>query len=410
MISKKTREMLPAKFNTIINESIWDGFGEEITGADYRERTERTKKKIAENGLDALLVFGDCYRMSNVRWLVDYRTIDGIYPQPEIVFISPDHDPVFFLPDSQIRSAHEESAMKYLGDDIREIRGELSKFLNEYNQKKPLKKVGLCGFTFCDLETFLEIKKGIPDADIKQSNIIEYFKSVKSEKELRTMRRAGKVADIGAQMLYDIIDEGITEKEAQSLVYAAMFASGGHGIAFDIMVQTGENLLSLFKRPTDKPILKGNIVMMDHGIRINGYCSDSARTIIYGNVPKAHIELLKKLNKVFETGLVNIKAGMTGREADAVIREAAKKEGITQFLVSPSEGRLGPHGTGMDPEEEMPLIGPDSNDVLVENQTFAYELSAIDENLIGVRTEDPIVIHKDGMEPLTNFPRFSIKE
>ncbi len=410
MISKKTREMLPAKFNTIINESIWDGFGEEITGADYRERTERTKKKIAEEGLDALLVFGDCYRMSNVRWLVDYRTIDGIYPQPEIVFISPDHDPVFFLPDSQIRSAHEESAMKYLGDDIREIRGELSKFLKEYNQKRPLKKVGLCGFTFCDLETFLEIKKGIPDADIKQSTIIEYFKSIKTEKELRTMRRAGKVADIGAQMLYDIIDEGITEKEAQSLVYAAMFASGGHGIAFDIMVQTGDNLLSLFKRPTDKPILKGNMVMMDHGIRINGYCSDSARTIIYGDVPKAHIELLEKLNKVFETGLVNIKAGMTGSEADAVIREAAKKEGITQFLVSPSEGRLGPHGTGMDPEEEMPLIGPDSNDVLVENQTFAYELSAIDENMIGVRTEDPIVIHKDGMEPLTNFTRFSIKE
>jgi Xaa-Pro aminopeptidase len=101
---------------------------------------------------------------------------------------------------------------------------------------------------------------------------------------------------------------------------------------------------------------------------------------------------------------------MTGREADAVIREAAKKENITEFLVSPSEGRLGPHGTGMDPEEEMPLIGPDSDDILVEGQTFAYELSAIDENLIGVRTEDPIVVHKDGMEPLTNFPRISYKD
>lgn len=410
MISKKTREMLPAKFNTLINESIWDGFGEEITGAEYREHTERTKKKIAEDGLDALLVFGDCYRMSNVRWLVDYRTIDGIFPQPEIVFIAPDCDPVFFLPDSQIRSAHEESAMKYLGDDIREIRGDLSKFLKEYNAKKPLKKVGLCGYTFCDLETFIEIKNGIPSTDIVQSTIIEYFKSIKTEKELRTMRRAGRVADIGAQMLYDVIDEGITEKEAQSLVYSAMFASGAHGIAFDIMVQTGDNLLSLFKRPTDKPILKGNVVMMDHGCRINGYCSDSARTYIYGDVPKAQIELLEKLNRVFEYGLVNICAGMTGSEADAVIREAAEKEKITSCLVSPSEGRLGPHGTGMDPEEEMPLIGPDSKDVLMEGQTFAYELSAIDESLIGVRTEDPIVIHKDGMETLTNFPRISYKD
>lgn len=411
MISQKLKDYLPSKFGTLINEAIWDGFGEEITGADYKERLERTKKKVEENKLDALLVFGDCYRMSNVRWLVDYRTIDGIYPQPMIVFVAPGSDPVFFLPDSQIRSAHEESAMRYLGDDIREIRGELSKFLKEYAKKNPLKKVGLCGYTFCDLEIYSEIKKGMPDAEIVPSNIIEYFKSIKTEKELRTMRRAGKVADIGAQMLYDILEDGITEKEAQSLVYASMFASGGHAIAFDIMVQTGENLLSLFKRPTDKQITRGNLVMMDHGIRINGYCSDTARTIVFGkNTDKEHIKLLEALNRVFENGLVNIKAGMTGREADDVIRQAAIKEGIEKYLVSPSEGRLGPHGTGMDPEEEMPLIGPDSDDILVEGQTFAYELSAIDENLTGVRTEDPIVVHKDGMEPLTNFPRFIIKE
>lgn len=411
MLSQKLKDFLPQKFATIINESIWDGFGEEITGAEYKERVERAKKKVVEDGLDALLVFGDCYRMSNIRWLVDYRTIDGIYPQPEIVFIAPGCDPVFFLPDSQIRSAHEESAMKYLGDDIREIRGELSKFLKNYTKKNPLKKVGLCGYTFCDLETYEEIRLGLPDTIIVPSKIIEYYKSIKTEKEIRTMRRAGLVADKGAQMLYDIIEDGITEKEAQSLVYAAMFASGGHGIAFDIMVQTGDNLLSLFKRPTDKKITRGNLVMMDHGIRINGYCSDTARTIIFGNnVNKDYIKLLESLNRVFETGLVNIKAGMTGHEADLVIRESAKAEGIEKYLVSPSEGRLGPHGTGMDPEEEMPIIGPGSKDILVENQTFAYELSAINEDLIGVRTEDPIVVHKDGMEALTNFPRFIIKE
>ena len=79
--------------------------------------------------------------MSNIRWLVNYRTIDGVYPQPEIVFPSPRADPVFFLPDSQIRSAHEESAMKYMGDDIREIRGELSRFLRTITPKAAQKKL-----------------------------------------------------------------------------------------------------------------------------------------------------------------------------------------------------------------------------------------------------------------------------
>lgn len=406
MISQRLKDWLPSKCATLINESVWDGFGETITGEEYKERVERVKAKVEEDGLDALLVFGDCYRMSNIRWLVDYRTIDGVYPQPEIVFIAPGCDPVFFLPDSQIRSAHEESAMKYMGDDIREIRGELSKFLNDYSKKKSLKKVGLCGYTYCDLEIYEEIKKGIPDVQIVPSLIVEYFKSIKTEKEINIMRRAGVVADKGAQMLYDILEDGITEKEAQSLVYAAMFLSGAHQIAFDIMIQVGENLLSLFKRPTDKQITRGNLLMMDHGCRINNYAADSARTMAFGDVPKEHLKMIESLNRVFEHGLVNIKAGMTGKEADAILREVAEKEGILKYIVSPSSGRIGPHGTGMDPEEHFPVIGSDSDDVLVEGMTFAYELSAINEDLIGVRTEDPIVVRKDGMEPLTNFPRF----
>ncbi|HBU11291.1 MAG TPA: hypothetical protein DEB31_00700 [Clostridiales bacterium] len=120
--------------------------------------------------------------------------------------------------------------------------------------------------------------------------------------------------------------------------------------------------------------------------------------------------MLEKLNIVFEHGLVNICAGMKGREADAILRAKADEVGITQFLVSPSAGRIGPHGTGMDPEEHFPVIGSDSDDILEENQTFAYELSAIDVNLTGVRTEDPIVVRKNGMEPLTNFPRISFKD
>lgn len=223
------------------------------------------------------------------------------------------------------------------------------------------------------------------------------------------MRRAGVCADRGAQMLYDILDEGLTEKEAQSLVYAAMFASGGHAIAFDIMVQTGDNLLSLFKRPTDTPITRGNLVMMDHGIRINDYCSDTARTYVFGDVQKEKVEMLEKLNIVFETGLTQICAGMTGDEAARIVMNEAEKQGIAQYMVCPSAGRIGPHGTGMDPEEPMPIIGFGSKDILVEGQTFAYELSCINPDLTGVRTEDPIVVRRTGMEPLTNFPRFSYK-
>jgi Xaa-Pro aminopeptidase len=405
MISQKLKDFLVPKFGTLINESKWEGAGEEITGDEYKERVSRTINKMSDDGFDALLVFGDCYRMSNVRWLADYRTIDGVFPQPMLVFLSQGANPVLFIPSSEIRSAHEESAMKYHGDDIREIRHELGDFLKDYDKKKKLKKVGLCGYNFCDLEIYKIIESSLPDTKIEKSMIVEYFKSIKTEKELRVMRRAGEVADKGAQMLYDVLEDGITEKEAQSLVYAAMFASGAHGIAYDIMIQSGPNLYSLFKRPTDYRITRGNMVMMDHGCRINGYCSDSARTIAFGNVPKEHLKLMEAWNRVFDVGLVNIKAGMTGHEADQLLREAMKKEKVLKGVVSPSAGRIGPHGTGMDPEEELPIIGTGSKDVLVENQTFAYELSCIVDGVTGVRTEDPVAVRKDGLDALTNYDR-----
>ncbi|MHB8276184.1 MAG: M24 family metallopeptidase [Candidatus Humimicrobiaceae bacterium] len=408
MISERLKELLPAKFNKLIREGTWEGYGEEITGDDYKERVARTQKKVAGEGYDALLVFGDCYRMSNIRWLVDYRTIDGIYPQPELIFLTPKENPVLFIPGSEIRSAHEESAMKYLGDDIREIRKDLGGFLKEYNKKKPLKNVALSGSTFCDLEIYNIFREALPDSSIKPCQIVEYFKSIKTEKEIRTMKRAGQVADYGSQMLYDCLEEGITEKELQSLVYASMFASGAHCIAFDIMIQSGSNLFSLFKRPTDRKITSGEMVMMDHGCRINGYCSDSARTFAFGNVPKEQRELMEALNEAFEIGLENIKAGITGGDADAILRKAFGDK-LSKYVVSPSAGRIGPHGTGMDPEEELPIIGPDSKDVLVEGQTFAYELSVIKDGLTGVRTEDPVVVRKDGLEAMTNFPRNNYK-
>lgn len=407
MIPEKVKEFIPSKFDRFVREGKWEAFGEEITGDEYKERVKKTQVEIAKKGFDALLVFGDCYRMSNIRWLVDYRTIDGVWPQPELLFLTPDENPVLFVPSSEIRSAQEESAMKYLGGDIREIRSDLVGFLKDYNKKRNLRKVGLCGWTFCDLEIYTFIKEGLPDVEITPSKIVEYLKSIKTEKEIRTMQRAAYVADVGAQMLYDIIEEGITEKEATSLVYAAMFASGAHCIAYDIMIQSGENLFSLFKRPTDRKIRRGDMIMMDQGCRIDNYCSDAARTYAFGNVPKEQRKLMEDLNEVYEIGLVNIKAGMTGREADALLREAFRKKGLEPF--SPAKGRIGPHGTGMDPEEELPIIGPDSDDVLVENQTFAYELSVIVEGVTGVRTEDPVVVRKDGLEALTNFPRNNYK-
>ena len=415
MISDKAKRWIPERFGRIVEYGEWRDPGEHISTEVYLDRLARAKRKIAESELDALIVYGDCYRMSNIRWLVDYRTIDGIYPQPMLMYLRADADPVFFLPMSEIPSAHMGSKIDHMGGDLREIRADWAPFLQEVSGKSDKQghsgkntRVGICGYRFMDVEFYPAIVKAFGEENIVPSTIIEQLKSVKTEAELSSMRRAARVCNAGIEMLCDLLrdSEGITEKEATSLVYAAMFAAGGHGIAFDIMIQSGENLNVLFKRPSDRVIRRGDMVMMDYGIRVNDYASDNARTICYGNVTPEQKFLMEACSRVYEDGLQSIKAGMTGIDADRWLREAFRKEGVEEYLVAPSEGRTGAHATGMDPEEEIPEIGNKVTNVLEENQTFAYELSLIRPGVGGVRTEDQVIVRKDGLEPFHTFPRF----
>ncbi|WP_338787352.1 Xaa-Pro peptidase family protein [Metabacillus sp. FJAT-53654] len=408
MISEAALKWLPGRFEKLIRYGEFQGPGETITNEEYKARVEIAKQKIVDEGLDALIVFGDCYRMSNIRWLVNYRTIDGVYPQPMLMYLVPDRDPVFFLPSSEIPSAHGSSAMCVLGGDIREIRSEWAPFLKERAAKDKPKKIGISGYTFMDLEFWFPINDAFGDADVQRSTIIEQLKSVKNEAEIASMKRAARVSNAGIQMLMDLLrdSEGITELEATSLVYAAMFANGGHAIAYDIMIQAGEHTDVLFKRPTERPIRRGELVMMDYGIRVNDYASDNARTICYGNVSDEAKRLMEACSLGYEECLQKIYAGMTGIEADRVIREAFRKHGVDEYLVEVSEGRTGAHATGMDPEEDIPEIGPGCANVLEEGQTFAYELSLIVPGIGGVRTEDQVVVRKNGLEPLHTFNRF----
>ncbi|HEY0789762.1 MAG TPA: Xaa-Pro peptidase family protein [Chthoniobacterales bacterium] len=408
MISEYVYKQVPQTFDRLVRQGEFEEFGEAITDATYHERLQRVKNKVSEDGLDGLFIFADCYRMSNARWLVDYRTIDGVYPQPMLLFVTANDNPIFFLPKSEIESAQRASKMHLFGGDIREIRADLKPLLNE--KRGSLKKVGICGYTFMDLEIYLPIREGLPDADIKPSMIVENFKAVKTEAELNSMRRAARCTNAGFQMIYDALEPGITELELTSLCYAAMFANGAHAIAYDIMIQSGENTQVLFRRPTNRVIKDGDIILADVGCRVNDWSADYARTYALGKVKPAHKDLMEKCTIGFEQGLNKIYAGMNGAEADRVIKEEYRKLGVEQYLYEVSEGRTGAHATGMDPEEEVPIIGTAGADqVYVENHTFAYELSLIIPNDVGVRTEDQIVIRKDGMEPLGNFRRYLYK-
>lgn len=374
---------------------------QDIPLSEYKERLAKTRKEMSKRGLDGLIVYSDAARMSNVRWLANYRAFDGVFPYPAMVFVPADGDPILFAEGSMVGYAKDETWF----NDTRGVRQELGNVIKDFTSKHPGSKIGLSGAKYCALEFYEQIMANMDSRSVlEKTMLIEQLKSVKSEREIRNMKVAGELADRGIWKIKELLaTEGLTEREVARQAYAEMFANGADTVSFDIMVQSGSNAYDYFlARPTDKIIKKGEIILVDIGCRFNGYSSDMARGIGYGPMSSKQEKLINTCLEAWTAGMANLRPGMTGAEADVVANEVIMKAGYTH---SAGEGRGCAHATGMDPEEEIPTIGPGSQDILMVNQTLCFEITLLEPGVGGTRIEDTVVLRADGPESLTNFPR-----
>lgn len=369
--------------------------------SEYQERLARTKIQMEKEELDGLLVYSDSARMSNVRWLANYRAFDGVFPYPAMVFVPLVGDPILFAEGSLVGYAEDKTWF----DDTRGIRQELGNVVKDFAGKHPGAKLGLSGAKYCALEFYEQIMANIGSARLQKTMLIEGLKSVKSEREIRNMKVAGELADMGLWKIKDLLasEKNLTEREVVRQAMAEMFRLGADTKSFDIMVQSGVNAEKWFLAyPTDKIVKRGELILVDIGCRYNDYSSDMARGIAYGDMTEAQDKLYDVCLKAWEAGVAALKPGMTGKEADVAANEIMYAAG---FDHSAGEGRGCAHSTGMDPEEEIPTIGPASDDVLQVNQTFCFEITLLQPGVGGTRCEDTIVLRQDGAESLTNFPK-----
>jgi Xaa-Pro aminopeptidase len=376
---------------------------QDIPVAEYKERLAKTKAEMASEGLEGLLVYSDSARMSNVRWLANYRAFDGVFPYPAMVFVPLNGDPVLFAEGSLVGYAEEKTWF----DDTRGIRQELGNVVRDFAAKHPGAKIGLSGAKYCALEFYEQIMANIGSAKLEKTMLIEQLKSVKSERELRNMKVAADLADKGLWKIKELLEaeKCLTEREVARQAMAEMFRLGADTKSFDIMVQSGINAEKYFLAyPTDKVVKRGEIILVDIGVRFNDYSSDMARGIEYGEMTDKQHMLVETCLKAWETGMAALRPGMTGKEADIAANEVIHNAGYDH---SAGEGRGCAHSTGMDPEEEIPTIGPESDDILKVNQTFCFEITLLEPGVGGTRVEDTCVLRTDGVESLTNFPRIN---
>jgi len=225
--------------------------------------------------------------------------------------------------------------------------------------------------------------------------IVEKLRMVKDEGEVEIIRRAAAVADECFSHIVKWVKPGMTEREIALEIDIFMRKQGAEKQSFDTIAAAGPNAARPHHQPTDAVLQKGQMLKLDFGAVVDGYCSDLTRTIFMGEPDERQCEVY---NVVLEAQLAAIDAiapGKKGKEIDAVAREYIQSKGYGDYFghgLGHSLGLSVHDGAGLSPTNEA---------ILEPGMALTVEPGIYIEDWGGVRIEDDVVVTDSGVEVLT---------
>lgn len=262
-------------------------------------------------------------------------------------------------------------------------------------------------FMFCENVGFEEnyvtyakykeyIRKYKINSLVETENMIEKQRMVKDEEEIENLRRACKVTDDCFEHIVNYIRPGMTEKQiAREIDY--YYYKHSEGLSFDTIVASGENSSKPHAVPTDRRIQNVDIITIDMGCKINGYCSDMTRTIFVGEVPEGVKPVYDLVLKNQEQALQDMKDNANTKQISKMVDNDFR---LNNYDLIHALG----HGVGLE-IHEGPVLSINYENTLRENMVVTDEPGIYIAGQFGVRIEDTVLITKGGSEALTKSPK-----
>ena len=293
----------------------------------------------------------------------------------------------------------EQSRRQVAGFTFEEVSGSFAKSVGER-----LKALGVSGaahdpacLTVAELNGVKSRFRGklqaVPD-------LVGALRIVKSPGEIARIRKASRLAEKVLEDLLKTFRKGLTETELAARFEYEFKRRGAEGAAFETIALFGPRGSMPHGRPTDVPLRRGDIVLLDLGCRKEGYCSDLTRTYAYGTIPGAWFEEIYQVTlKAQEAALRAVRAGARCRDVDAVARGIIADAGYGKYF-----GHGLGHGLGIE-VHESPRLNQESEIVLQEGMVITIEPGIYLPKRGGVRIEDLVVVTKRGCEIITKSPK-----
>lgn len=246
---------------------------------------------------------------------------------------------------------------------------------------------------------YLDYEKNLGAKLVPMKGKLAAFRMVKEDWELDLMRKAQDITDKAFTEVLTKIKVGMTEKQLQAELVYCLLKNGADNVAFDPIVITGAKTSMPHGVPGDEVIREGDFITMDFGALYGHYCADMTRTVAVGYATEEMQKVYNTVLQAQEAAIAATKAGMPGKEIDAVARKVIEDAGYGAYF-----GHGYGHSLGME-VHEAPNCNPAGETVMQENMISSAEPGIYLPGKFGVRIEDVVIFKPEGCENITNSPK-----
>lgn len=334
--------------------------------------------------LDAILVTD----LKNIRYLTGF-TGSNAY-----AVVSADR--AFFLTDPRYEA---QSAKEVKGFSVKIFK----KALDTLAQTVAALKAGVIGFESSSMsfESHSKLSKALRSkARLKAApGLFSTLRRVKDCSEVEKIRDAASLLDKGFARAMKAVKPGAIERDAAFSIESFWRKRGAEGLAFDTIIASGARGALPHGKASEKLIKKGELIVVDMGVLLNGYNSDGTRTFVTGPPTRKQKEVYNIVKDAQAAAKEMIRPGVCASAVDLAARRVIEKAGYGKFF-----GHGTGHGVGLD-IHEAPGLGPTSADVLEEGMVITVEPGIYLPGWGGVRIEDMALVTKGGADILTSTTR-----
>lgn len=264
------------------------------------------------------------------------------------------------------------------------------------------------GFEQFDLTfgEYQEFKKQIPATLIPIKDLIESRRAIKTADEIEKIERAQIISQKAFGQLIKTLQAGQTEEEIANRLAKIIKSLGGQGLAFESIVASGSHSGSPHHVTSQKPIKKGDILLVDFGAKYQDYCADLTRTVFIGKATDRGRNIYRHVEKAQKAAIDKLKHGLKASEAYHTANNLFKNLKLEKHFTH----SLG-HGIGL-AVHEKPHLRPlpsksnkgQKDEILIGGMVFSVE-PGLYFPWGGIRIEDLVTIQNDHPKILGNLTK-----